>query len=258
MTDIVLNPLDKNRRKTLQIAVVALLIIFLVLYFLFSNRRKNDTVVLTGQTLTVFDDTYMLKPYPDKVLMHYPYLLIVQADKPLTTVYNLKTKRKEKEIKEILLDYYQGNIVYNKDFTYINGVSLDKYCDVAYTKTLDEILCIIKQERDSVDNMLISINPKQPNLWKRVYKSGNLLTTISVVNGHLYIGEIDRKSKQNYISVEGQKYPVENTVGIIYPLDGKPYFASFPSAFNNNSEAYYMLSSDSSVKKTDRKIVFYE
>lgn len=257
MTNIVLNPLDKNRRKTLQIAVVVLLIIFLVLYFLFLNRTKNDTVVLSGETLTVFDDTYILKPYPDKILMHYPYLLIVQADKPLTTVYNLKTKRKEKEIKEVLLDYYQGNMVYNKDFTYINDVSLDKYCDAAYAKTLDEILCITKQERDSVDNMLISINPQQPNLWKRLYQSDNLLTTISVISGHLYIGEIDRKSKQNYISVDGQKHPVENTVGIIYPLRGKPYFASFPSVLNNNSEAYYMLSGDVYTKKGEGSLILF-
>src|SRR3989338_4958647 len=117
MKDHQLNQLSKNQRKLLQFGVILILIIFLVYYLFFRkegniNSVRNNTVTLQDSKLQVFDDTYTLKPYPDRMLMHYPYFLVIQADKPLTTIYNLETKQKEKEVKDILLDYYKGNSIY--------------------------------------------------------------------------------------------------------------------------------------------------
>lgn len=260
--------LNKNMRRKLQFGVTLLLVLFIVGYFFVTNKKTslvgpiNNTVYLQDSKLYVFDDIYTMKPYPDKVLMHYPYLLIVQADKPLTTVYNLETKKKEKEIKDILLDYYQGNIVYNRKTSYFNNKDLDKYCDSAFIRSETDILCITKQNREGIENMLIKINPEQPNLWIQVYQSKNLLTTVSVINNEIYTGEINIETKQNYLSVNKQLIPINDVVSMIYPLGGKPYLASFKSELNKNTENYYEIVKNQStyeiVKKGKGKLFFYE
>jgi hypothetical protein len=230
--------LNKNLRRKLQLGVVLLLVLFIAGYFFFMRKKPspvgpiNQTVYLQDSKLYIFDDTYVVKPYPDRILMHYPYLLIVQADKPLTTIYNLETKTKEKEIKDILLDYYQGNIIYNRKTSYFNDKDLDKYCDSAFIKSSNDILCITKQNREGIENMLIKINPEQPNLWIQVYQSKNLLTTVSDIDNQIYTGEIDIDTKQNYLSVNKQLIPVNDVVSLVYPLSGKTYLASFKSELN--------------------------
>lgn len=253
--------LNKSLRRKLQFGVVLLLVLF-ILGFFFMNKKispvgpVNKTVYLENSNLHVFDDIYTLKPYPDKILMHYPYLLIVQADKPLTTIYNLETKTKEKEFKDILLDYYQGNIVYNRKTSYFNDKDLDKYCDYAFIRSETDILCITKQNREGIENNLIKINPEQPNLWIQVYQSKNLLTTVSVINNEIYTGEIDIETKQNYLSVNKKLIQVDNTVNLIYPMEGKPYFASFKSELNN-TESYSLIESSNSIKQEGNRIYLY-
>lgn len=264
MKDIELNPIDKNQRKMLQIGVAVILILFLVVYF-FSRNRGNETSTINSETVTlensklqVFNDTYAFTNYPDKILIHYPYFILVQGSKPLTTIYNLETKKKEKEIKEVLLDYYEGNIIYNKEESYFNDISLGKYCDNAFIKSASEILCITKQSRDSVDNMLISINPERPLLWKHIYQSENVLTTVSIIDNKLYVGEINTRTKQNYLSVDEVAFPVENIVSIIYSLNGKPHFASFKSALNDQKENWYIIEGTKVNKMTENSIIFYK
>lgn len=260
MKNTLLKSLDANQRKLLAFGVVLILVLFLAWYFLVSKKQSrhiNTTVYLQDSKLYVFDDTYRLNHFPDKVLMHYPYLLIVQANKPLTTIYNLETKTKEKEIKEILLDYYQGNIVYNKKFSYFNDTNLDKYCDSAFIKSSAEVLCIAKSNADSYNNQLYSIQTAVPNHWERLYKSNNILTAVSVINNTIYIGEIDYKTKQNYLTINDKPIPVDNIVSMVYKMQGKPYFASFKSTLNNNKEAYYQITKGITSRSKEEKIVLY-
>ncbi len=255
-----INTLDVNQRKLLRLGVALILIIFLVVYFLVQGRMNkqqiDDTVMLQESKLQIFNDKFNLKQYPDRVFIHYPYFLVIQADKPRTTIYNLNTKAKVKEIKDVLLDYYDGNIVYNKQETYFNDKSLGVYCEGAFIKT-KEVLCITRVSRDSVDNRLISINLKN-GLEKSVYQSENVLTTVSVINNDLYVGEINIRTKQNYLSINKKLMPVSDIVSVIYPLNSQPYFASFQSALNNQKENYYIIKDDSADKVQNDKIIFYK
>lgn len=258
MKNISLNSLNSNQRKMLQVGVVILLAVFLIVYFFFqlNGAAKNNEVILEDSKLQVFDDSYTFNGYPDKILIHYPYFLLVQAEKPLTIVYNLETKQKEKEAKDVLLDYYKGNIVYNKKDSYFNEKNLGEFCDSAFIKSTKEVLCITKRSRDSVDNMIISINPEKPNLWKRVYQSDNILTAVSVIDNNLYVGEINFKTKQNYISINGKALPVESSVNVIYEMDGKPYFLSLKNIYNDQAR-HYVINGKNIIQESGSKIYFY-
>lgn len=262
MKHIELNPLDANQRKLLSFGVVLMLFVFLIGYYFFINKKTNEytnnTVYLQDSKLHVFDEVYTLKQFPDKVLIHYPYLLIVQVEQPLTTIYNLETKQKEKEIKEVLLDYFDGNIVYNKKFSYFNNINLDKYCDSAFIRSPKEVLCLAKSNGDSYNNQLYSIQTKIPNRSMQLYKSLNILTTVSVINNDVYIGEIDFKTKQNYLTINNESYPVDNIVSIIYPIRVKPYFASFKSNLNSQQESYFSINNQFIQQISKEKIVFYQ
>lgn len=262
MKDISLNPLDKNQRTLLQIGVVLILLVFLMVYFFTrqpdsTDTQTNDQVFLEGTKLQVFNDTYEFNGYPDKILMHYPYFMVVESSKPKTTIYNLETKQKEKEINDIILDYYQGNILVNKQETFYNDVDLRKYCDSAFIKSENEILCITKKTKNSINNMLIRIRPEQPNLWTQVYESDNILTTVSVINERLYIGEINYETKRNYLTVDGEIIDVKNPLNLVYQINNDVYFASFASALNGNSNTYYEISNLNVIQKFDNKIIFY-
>ena len=134
---------------------------------------------------------------------------------------------------------------------------MGEYCDAAFIKSEQNFLCITKQSRDFVDNMLIDIDPDKPNLWVRVYESDNVLTTASVINGDMYIGEINFETKQNYITVNAQTIPVETPVNLIYQMNGEPYFASFKSELNNNKQSYDSIVDDK-IMKREGKILFYK
>lgn len=264
MKDVELNPLNQNQKKLLQFGVVLVAALLILGFFAFTNKKsslislKNNTVYMQDSKLYVFDDVYNLQTYPDKVLMHYPYLLVIQAEKPLTTVYNLETKKKEKEIKDILLDYYQGNIVYNRKASYYNQVNLDRYCDSAFIKNTQEVLCIAHDNENSFNNELYWIRTDNPKFWKQLYNSKRILTSVSVINNNTYLGEIDFNTKQNYITINNKSMPVDNVVSTIYQMDNRPYFASFKSNLNNQSENYYIISEDKAIKMPGSKIVFYK
>lgn len=260
MKDIQLNKLDASQRRLLQIGVILILFVFLGIYFFFQWKGKpiptSNEVYLEDTQLHVFNDTYTFNGYPDKILVHFPYFIYVQGSKSLTTIYNLETKSKEKEVSEVLLDYYDGNIVYNKKETYFNDKNLGEYCDAAFIKSEHNILCITKKSRDFVDNMLIDIDPDKPNVWVRVYESDNVLTTASIINENLYIGEINFETKQNNLTVNGKTVHVEAPINTIYEMSGKPYFASFKSKLNDNIGSYFLIESDQIIRQTGDVIHF--
>ena len=260
MKDIELNKFDANQRRLLQIGVILILVLFLGLFYLFSRKStpvvESNGVYLEDSKLQVFNDTYEFKGYPDKILFHYPYFILVQGNKPLTTVYNLETKQKVKEMQDVLLDYYDGNIVNNRKETYFNDKNLGEFCDSAFIKSSSEILCITKQSQNYADNRLISINPETPNLWKRLYQSDNILTTVSVINENLYIGEINLETKQNFLTVNENTLPVESTVNIIYQMGGTPYLGSFKIELNNQMQSWYLIDKEKTEKQESIRIYF--
>lgn len=246
MKEITLNPLDKNQRTLFQVGAVLILLVFLMVYFFIRqpnspNVTANNQVFLEGTKLQVFNDTYEFNGYPDKILMHYPYFMVVESSKPRTTVYNLETKQKETEFNDIILDYYQGNVLVNRKETYFNDIDLRKYCDSAFIKSENEILCITKKTKNSINNRLIRIRPEQPNLWTQVYESDNILTTVSVINERLYVGEINYETKKNYLTVDGQANDINDVVSLIYPMQDDVYMTSFASALNNQKNSQYLI-----------------
>lgn len=252
--------IDANQRKLLAFGVVLMLAVFLVGYYIFIksfNGVTNKTVYLKDSKLYVFDDIYTLDKYQDKIRMHYPYFLVIEANKPQTTIYNLETMKKETVIHDILLDYYQGDIVYNKTETFFNSINLGKYCETAFIKNKKEVLCIKKETTDSIDNFLISINPDKPNLWITVYESKNLLTAISIIHSDLYIGEIDRKTNQSYVIKNKMSIITPNIISLIYFMEDTVSIYSQQSALNKNTASSYEFKNGRFNKINSDRIYFY-
>ena len=94
-------------------------------------------------------------------------------------------------------------------------------------------------------------------MWKRLYQSDNILTTVSVINENLYIGEINLETKQNFLTVNEKIMPVETPISLIYQMEGNPYFASFKSALNEQG-VYYQIESDKIDKVESSMILLYQ
>lgn len=262
MKDVELNPLNSNLRKLLQTGVALILVLFLVIYFIFltkgHNKIKNNTVYLQNGKLQVFDDSVTFNQFPDKIVFHYPYLVIVKPTQKISMIYNLEEKKKEKEIKEIALDYYKGNLLFNRGTTtFYNKQDLGLLCEKAFIKSQDEILCITKQYTNNVDNKLISIDIKTKK-QKDIYSSNNLITDVSVIGNDVYFGETEFHTHKNYIYINKQKLVVPDIISLIYQMNGKPYFASFKSVLNNQKESYYLIEGDKEIKKEVGKIILYK
>jgi hypothetical protein len=262
MKDVELNPFNFKTRKLLQIGVALILSIFLIGYFLLikktpESKLKNNTVYLENTNLYVFDDTYSLSQYPDKVLMHYPYLLVVKPSQQTSYIYNLSTKSKEKEVKQSLLDYDGNNILYNtgKD-TLFNQENLGVLCDLGFIKSANEVLCVIKVDPNFSENKLISIDIATKK-QKDIYTSKNLITAISIVNDITYLGVNDLYTHKNYILIDKDQFEFLDVASFIYEMDSKPFVASLKSTFNNNIESYYLIE-DEKVVEQEGKIDLYK
>ena len=263
MKDINLNPLNTNQRKLLQIGAILILVIFLILYFVFPKKTpeiqlKNNTVYIENSIVYVFDDTYSISQYQDKVFMHYQYLLIVKPSQQKSLIYNLNTKTKEKETKEMLLDYDGNNNLYNDGkTTYFNQDSLNVLCDLGFIKSASEILCVTKVDPNFSENKLINIDLSSKK-QKDIYTSKNLITTVSVINNVTYLGINDLYTHKNYLLIDDKQIDFPDVASLIYGMDSKPYVASLKSAFNNNMESYYMIDGGKVAKQENRKIVLFK
>ncbi len=261
MSEINLNPFSLKERKLLQFGVILILLAFLVIYFVSLKKApeikiKNNTVYLENSKLQVFDDTYLLNQYPDKVLMHYPYLLVVMPSKQTSYIYNLINKTKEKEVKELVLDY-DGKILLTNSGknTFLNQDNLNVLCDLGFIKSDKEVLCVIKVDPNFSENKLVSIEiPSKKQ--KDIYTSKNLITAVSIINNSTYLGINDLYTHKNYIMIDKNQIEFPDVVSLIYQKDTKPFIASLKSAFNNNTENYYLIENGKVAKQEDRKIIF--
>lgn len=257
------NKLTKKQRRFLQIGVIVLLVIFITGFFLFTRKKdepqpklKNTTVYLQDSKLQVFDDSYPIV-YPDRISLHFPYLLVIKPAQQTTFIYNLDQKAKEKEIKEVLLDYSNIGQLYTKGkTTFLNSQNLGVLCDKGFIKSADEVLCLVKYDINAVQNMLITINLK--TLKNRdLYVSKGILSDVKVINNKIYLGEIDTYTHKNHILVDKQPIGVPNIISTIYEMNGKPYFASFKSELNQNTESYYLIDGDKVTKQEGNRIYLF-
>lgn len=262
MKDIELNPLNANLRKLLQFGVALILVLFLVVYFVLlsskQNKVKNNTVYLQNGKLQIFDDSATFNQFPDKLAFHYPYLVVVKPTQKMSTIYNLENKKQEKEVKEIVLDYHKGNVLFNRGATtFYNKQDLGILCEKGFIKSQTEILCVTKQYKNYVENKLVSINIKNKET-KDLYSSNNLITDVSVIENTIYFGEAEFQNHKNYVYINKEKVEVPDIVSLIYQMNGKPYLASFKSALNNQKESNYLIENSRVLKQEEGKMVLYK
>ncbi len=244
--------LTEEKRSQLKKIIIICLIGFLLIYGIFmffkyakpkneqNKTETNNSIIFTQPTLRIFSYKETLNLYPDRVLMHYPYFIVVKPNEWESTIYNIETKKKEKTIPEIVLDYYKGNTVYNKQGydTYYNNKDLGLLCDQAFIKSDQEILCITRPDKNQIANKLISIN-LQTLIQKDLYKSQNVLTALYFEKNTLYIGEYDFEAKKAYLTVNNKTIPATDLINVIYPMNNFIYLASFKSKRNKLKESYY-------------------
>ncbi len=256
MKDIELNPLNQSQRKLLQLGVVLLLGIFLIGYF-FVISKKTTTVYLQDENLHIFEDSMQFS-YPDRLSMHYPYLLVVQPEKQLTYIYNLEQKRGDKNVSEIALDYYDGKLLYVKGTsTFIDKQDLEVLCEKGIIKNEREVLCVTKVHPNSMQNKLISINPETEQK-KDLYISQNIISDVNFIDHSYYLGEISIDGNKNFLVIDGKQIEVPNIVSMIYEMNGGVYFASFKSALNKDKESYYLVRDNRAEKQQEDKIYLFK
>lgn len=256
--------LTKKQRRILQISVGVIALIFISGFLFFTRKEeptlslKNNTVYIQNSNLQVFDDKYDISQYPDRISLHYPYLLVIKPTAQTTYVYNLEQKKKEKEINEVLLDYSNGNQLYTKGkSTLFNGRDLGVLCDKGFIKSTEEILCLKKYDVNATDHELISINSETLKS-RNLYTARDILSDIKVINNKIYLGEIDTYNNKNHILVDKEPIAVPNIISVIYEMNGQPYFAAFKSALNGNTESYYSIEGDTVTKQEGDRIYLYK
>ncbi len=268
-----MNDLSTETRNKLKIGVLLIVIAFFVIYGIvmylkyipakIQQQKAVDNIVVFSQpTLTFFSLKEQLSLYPDRISIHYPYLIVVHPNDWKSEIYNMKTKKKEKDMNEVILDYFQGNSIYNKlGFeTYYNKKNLNILCDQAFIKSSTEIFCVTRPDTNKQDNELLVINT-QTLSQEQVYKSSKVITAIYYDKDTLYVGEYDFATQKASIMVNNMSSSVDDLINVIYPMQNKMYAASFKSLRNNKIESYYEIRTEDkkvSTKSVQRgKIVFY-
>ncbi|PIS15714.1 hypothetical protein COT62_02250 [Candidatus Roizmanbacteria bacterium CG09_land_8_20_14_0_10_41_9] len=240
---ITLNPFNQNQRRLFQFGIVFLLLIFFAILFLLWSRNSSNIVsgvILHDSELQVFDQVYDRFDYPDRISIHYPYLLIIQPEKTLTTVYDLDKRKGKEKFKQVLLDYDGKNMVYNGKDTFFNNIDLGVLCSSAFIKSDEEILCVTNINTYIAQYGIMSIDP-QSKLQRIIYQTNNLITSVTMIKGKQYIGEIDTKTNENFLTVDGNKINVPSPINLIYPMNNQIYVASFKSVFTSNKNYYYLI-----------------
>ena len=255
MNDIELNPLNENIRKLLQFGVVLAVILFLFIFFFLKDKEEQlvqKTVYLQDNVLYVFDQNIAFNGFPEKISIHNPYLVLTKSEIQKSYIYNLKTKKHEKTIDKVVLDYFNGQILYNKgSVTIFNKKTLNTFCEKGIIKSKDEILCLPAGEQNKI--LLISLVGKEN---KVIYKTQNAITEIALIDNKIYVGEINMTNNKNYLSVDNKLLEVMDIVSVIYKMDNNIYIGSFRSPLNKNIDSYHKIEKNKVTKEAERRIVF--
>lgn len=268
-----MNELTAETRNKLKIGVLLIAIAFLVIYGIVmyfkyiptkaqDEPAENNTVVFSQPTLSFFSLQEQLALFPDRITIHDPYLVVVRPNESKSEIYNMQTKKKEKEVNEVILDYSAGDTVYNKQGfeTYFNKKNLNILCDQAFIKSPTEILCVTRPDANKQENKLISVNTKDL-IQKELYASQKVITAIYYDKDTLYIAEYDFAAQKASLRVNNMNTSVNDLINVLYPMNNKFYAAAFKSMRNNKIESYYKINNvDKKVSAKliqHGKIVFY-
>lgn len=257
--------LTRGQRQNLQIAVIVGLLLFLLGYFFFlfgrninhpaETTQSTDQVVFQEPQLTIFQYKEIVT-YPDTIRMHYPYLLVVRQNGGLTQLYDLQTKKKDKKVNEVLLDYLEGVTVYNKQGkTYVDNTNLNVLCDLAFLKTKQDVLCVTRPDSTKPNTILILINTKTL-AQNTLYTSQRLITAIYYENDTIYLGEYDPASQKAFISINENNISAPDWINLIYSMNDQIYLASFGSVRNKNTESYYIFEGQS-ISVSKKNIIIF-
>lgn len=254
MDNIELNPLNEKMRKLLQLGVILIVTIFLFGFFFVKDKEKKisqKTVYLQDKTLYFFDESIEFNGFPERTFVHYPYLLLVKPQKQESYIYNLKTRKLEKKINKIVLDYYGGKVLYNKgSSTVYDKTTLNRFCEKGIIKSKNEIVCLPAGEQNKL--LLISLTNKEN---KQLYKTHNAITEIALIDNKIYIGEINMTNGKNYLAIDEKSIEVPNIVSLIYQMETNIYIGSFRSPLNKNVDSYYEVDKNKITKKAGQKIL---
>jgi hypothetical protein len=250
---------SKQLKKQKTIAFIAigvfLLIVTLQVFFsthknvskLFQHQTNTSvgvgTVVFEQPKLYIFGELQYINEFPDRVHLHSPYFIVVTpADtNHITTVYNMKTQKKIAQFKGIGLDYFDGDFLSTQNkSSFFNNKKLGVQCDQGFIQSKTEVYCITAKNDDPLDNKLILINPQSLS-QKDVYSSANFLESVSVINGGLYISELNVTTHQAYITVGNKTIEVPTQADIMYPMGTKVYYATFKVTERNQDARYYQI-----------------
>lgn len=245
---------QKNKKRKIIFLLGGIVIFFSILFVyylaklgIFSEEKtepqvRNNLVVFAQPKLAIFDTTRYINEFPDTVRMHYPYMLVIVPEdkKKITTVYSLDAKKEVAALHDIALDYGNGKFLYNYHGgeTRYAEKALGVSCTQGFIKNEREILCIMAKGNDPLENKLISIDP-QTLEKKEIYSSANLLSTVSVIDGKLYIGEQNIETEKYYLVVGQQIMESSTPIDLIYPMQGKVYFATFKTVATKRAAAFY-------------------
>ena len=240
-------------------------------YYSQNNKTKpttviNNSIFFERPKLKIFDeDIRYLNEFPDTVIIHNKYFLVVvpEAKKDVTTVYDTVLKKKIATFQYVALDYDGRKFLYTKDGidTFFGNINLHIQCSAGVIKANSTIYCITPDSNNPQMNKLVSINPVTLKK-KEVYSSGNYLTAVNIINGSLYIGERDLQNGNSYLIVNGNTIQTPTAVQTIYPIGNNVYFATRSSRFSSSQDVYYEISTANDkvkIKPAGKgRIIFYE
>lgn len=194
-----------------------------------SSVEPQGNVIFTQPDLLVFSDHLRLNQFPDRIQIHYPYLLVITPGEKThqTAIYSLTEQKLVKQVSSVLLDYNgRDTLSTNGKDTFFNITNLQTYCSQGYIQSSTRVLCETPKTDDPLDNKLIAINPS--TLEKEdVYSSNNLLGSLTVIGNTLYLAEQNIATHKNYLTVNGKIAEIPLQADIIYPMGKRVFVASF-------------------------------
>lgn len=273
-----LNMKNFKQRRWLVISFGVLLITIIYIFYFFTlgrnfkngnpsaNKILNDSIYFERPKLKIFDeDIKYINEFPDTVAIHGRYFIVVipENKKDVTTVYDIILKRKIASFQYTALDYDGRNFLYTKDGidTFFGNTDLHTHCKEGVIKDSAAIYCITPNSDNPQINSLVIINPSNLDR-KEIYSSQNYLVSVSLINGHLYIGEKNLQTGKNFLTMGGKTIPAQTAVQIIYPIGNTAFFATRGDRFSNNADAYYEIrniNNRPTIELVEKgKIIFYE
>lgn len=240
-----------------------------------NNSSEEQIVRFKEPTLFFFGQKIVVNLENDRLLFHYPYILVVKTSSLKTRIFNIETEQEEERFQGFLLDYDGDHKLEDRNGkTFFDDNEVPHRCYYGYIKSEDEILCTIHNE----PNTLYSIKTKDFEKEK-VFDVGEMITDFMYdpFQERLIIGAINTEI-DNRFYLHLQFKNEEDTVGsvvisspnlisqfFIYSNKNEKtylYFASYRSALNDNTEGYYSIShNNENVEintESEKEIVFYK